>query len=55
MVEDVQIDDLAAPKLADQEEQKNDATAAQPEESEDTVAAGEAERNEDHVQVESKK
>ena len=57
MVEEVQVDDLAAPKQLDQEEQKSEASTAtgQQEESEDTVAAGEAERNVDQAKVDKKK
>ena len=57
MVEEVQIDDLAAPRQSDREEQKSEASTAtgQQDESEDTVAAGEAERNVDQAKVDKKK
>ena len=57
MVEEVQVDDLAAPKQLDQEEQKSypGKEIGFKEESEDTVAAGEAERNVDQSKVDKKK
>ena len=64
MVEEVQIDDLAAPRQSDQVEEEKEksseastaaATAQPDDEADDTVAAGEAERNVDHAQVDSKK